>query len=282
MSGSRSPVRYLLHRSAKALRGGLARRLRTAYVGRAWRRLPPAQRRRIAWEDAPLQLDNLFEIAVRWTDSPADILHDLGFTAPSSIAEELRAVTARLEARCAEVELRFPVSFKIGDNSRALLYSLIRQTRPEVVVETGIADGWSTALILAAMDANGTGALHSVDVDQRTGILVETEHPRWYRHITDGSRNELAELLAQLPPLDLFLHDSDHSYRVQADEYSLATSSLRAGGLLLSDDVNWSNAFLDYCKDHRCAPWVLADPNKLTGVARVPTGLNANAEVQPS
>ncbi len=42
----------------------------------------------------------------------------------------------------------------------ALLYLLVRAQRPSVVLETGVGPGYSTAWILAALDANGSGELH--------------------------------------------------------------------------------------------------------------------------
>ena len=139
-------------------------------------------------------------------------------------------------------------------------------------VETGIADGWSTAVILAAMDANGVGVLHSIDIAAESGALVGDGHPRWHRHLTDGSPGQLADVLGPLGQLDLFVHDSDHSYRAQMGEYLAASRSLRAGALLVSDDVNWSNAFLDFCRAHELRPVVLAEPTSLVGVVRVTAG----------
>jgi hypothetical protein len=44
------------------------------------------------------------------------------------------------------------------------------------------------------------------------------------------------------------LHDSDHSYSNHCAEYLAAWSALRPGGLLLSDDVDWSCAFFDFAQ----------------------------------
>ena len=43
-------------------------------------------------------------------------------------------------------------------------YLLIRVTHPEVVIETGVAFGISTAFVLQALRENGSGGLHSVDL----------------------------------------------------------------------------------------------------------------------
>src|SRR5437867_6496062 len=45
-----------------------------------------------------------------------------------------------------------------------LQYAAIRALRPEVVVETGVANGVSTAYLLLALQQNGRGMLHSIDL----------------------------------------------------------------------------------------------------------------------
>jgi hypothetical protein len=40
----------------------------------------------------------------------------------------------------------------------------VRSLKPRVIVETGVASGLSSAHILRALAANGTGTLHSIDL----------------------------------------------------------------------------------------------------------------------
>ncbi len=49
--------------------------------------------------------------------------------------------------------------------------------------------------------------------------------------------------------MDVFCHDDEHTYPVMISQYRLAWPHLRSGGLLLSDDVNWNQAFTDFCKE---------------------------------
>ena len=51
----------------------------------------------------------------------------------------------------------------VGTDAMVDLYVLVRTEKPRVVVETGVCNGASTFAILAALEANGTGELHSID-----------------------------------------------------------------------------------------------------------------------
>lgn len=44
----------------------------------------------------------------------------------------------------------------------------------------------------------------------------------------------------------MFLHDSDHSYRWRMFEYTTVRDRLKSDGILLSDDVDVSYAFIDF------------------------------------
>lgn len=60
------------------------------------------------------------------------------------------------------------ISIELG----LLLYVLARALKPEVVVETGVANGISSSFILKALDENARGRLCSVDLHCREGVAV--------------------------------------------------------------------------------------------------------------
>jgi hypothetical protein len=45
-----------------------------------------------------------------------------------------------------------------------LLYVTARLLRPEVIVETGCFTGWDSAVLLQALDRNGSGHLYTIDL----------------------------------------------------------------------------------------------------------------------
>jgi predicted O-methyltransferase YrrM len=123
--------------------------------------------------------------------------------------------------------------------------AIVSLSRPRVMVETGVALGFTTATILAAMERNGVGELHSIDLpaaeqdpDVPTGVVVPEElRNRWDLRLGD-SRKLLGPLLEELGEIDIFLHDAFHTYRSQRREYRTVWPHLRSGGILASDDVD--------------------------------------------
>jgi hypothetical protein len=133
-------------------------------------------------------------------------------------------------------------------------YAAIRAFAPDVVVETGVASGVSTSHILLALQKNGRGKLHSIELGdpqylppgQPPGWIV----PDWLRANWDlrigDSRLLLPQLFAERPVIDVFIHDSLHTYDHMLWEFRMAYSALRPGGLLISDDATWNRSFSEF------------------------------------
>jgi hypothetical protein len=64
------------------------------------------------------------------------------------------------------------------DRNLRLLYYSTRLERPEIVVETGVFDGLSSAFILKALRDNGHGRLCSIDLPARTPVRASTDKMR--------------------------------------------------------------------------------------------------------
>src|SRR6266849_2616743 len=54
------------------------------------------------------------------------------------------------------------------------------------------------------------------------------------------------QLARELPSLDLFTHDSLHTYEHMKFEFEQAFPFLRPGGILIADDALWNDAFWDF------------------------------------
>jgi len=139
----------------------------------------------------------------------------------------------------------------IGTTLGTVLYTLCRKLRPDIVVETGVASGVSSSYVLCALEDNKHGALYSIDLAWREGksgwIIPGYLRHRW-QLILGRSSDKLPHLLDKLGTIDIFLHDSEHTYRNMLFEYQIAWAHLRTGGLLLSHNIDANDAFSDFCE----------------------------------
>jgi predicted O-methyltransferase YrrM len=140
-----------------------------------------------------------------------------------------------------------------GGGDCRLLYFLTRWKRPEHAVETGVAAGWSSAAILAAMDQNGTGTLHSSDFpyfrlespERYVGVLVPAElRQRWRLHL-HGDRKNLPRILREAGPVGLFHYDSDKSRAGRRLAMRLVAPGLARDAVTVMDDIHNNTYFRD-------------------------------------
>lgn len=135
-------------------------------------------------------------------------------------------------------------------------YAAVRALRPDLVVETGVASGVSSAYILLALKQNQKGTLHSIEIgdpaylptDKEPGWIVpEWLRTRWHMHIGDVAA-VLPGLLRELGKVDMFIHDSSHTYEQMKFEFELARPHIRRDGLILADDALWNSAFGEFAR----------------------------------
>lgn len=151
-------------------------------------------------------------------------------------------------------------------------------TRPRVVVETGVAMGYTTAVILAALEDRDAGRLHSIDlpplqVDAASFIgqvVPEELRPRWTLHL-GPTRTLLAPLASAVAPIDLFVHDSDHSHDAQYEDFQRVWPHLAVGGTLLCDDV-CNGAFVEFAAAVGERPFLVAPPDQPAAVGLLVKG----------
>jgi predicted O-methyltransferase YrrM len=140
---------------------------------------------------------------------------------------------------------RFPGPYRLGTTGEfgcEALSLLVRAARPRVVVETGVLYGASSAPILAALVRNGGGELHSLEIgrDPREPPhhhFVPGELRRLWTLVIGDSREELEPLLKRCAPVDMFLHDSLHTFDHMTWEFETALPYLSPAGILTSDDI---------------------------------------------
>jgi len=144
------------------------------------------------------------------------------------------------------------------------LYYLVRASRPRTVVETGVCYGASSSYILEALAHNGSGRLYSIDLgnapdEPPNDFFVHPAHRRHWLLLIGDSKEVMPPLLEGLGQIDLFHHDSLHTYEHMMWEYETAFAHLNPTGALSSDDVGIilklsepfrRSPFADFCDAH--------------------------------
>jgi predicted O-methyltransferase YrrM len=195
-------------------------------------------------------------------------LHDKFHVDTDGLQREFEAsefATWTRERRQALADYPGPYRFgSTGEWDCEALYYLVRSLQPRSVVETGVCYGASSSYILEALARNGQGKLYSIDLgntadEPPNDFFIHPAHRDRWKLIIGDSKIEMPPLLQNLGQIDLFHHDSLHTYEHMMWEYEKAFAHLNPAGALSSDDVNiilslsqpfQNSPFTDFCRAH--------------------------------
>lgn len=130
--------------------------------------------------------------------------------------------------------------------------------KPSSVIETGVAHGISSRIVLEALNENGKGQLWSIDLPHpfdhglhwQTGVAVtDACRPRW-TYLEGESRRRLPALVNRLGTAELFIHDSLHTARNTLFEMERVAAIMPPGGLMLIDDIRSHDGFATFARRH--------------------------------
>lgn len=162
-----------------------------------------------------------------------------------NIRQEHRKITSKIKSL--KNEQGWPISY----NTSLFLYNFVRTKQPNLVLETGVSTGYSTRIILEAMNVNKRGKLYSVEISYNVGeLLGDIDRSKW-KLVVGKPREGLTDALRTLDNIDVFVHDSDHSKGNMLFEFEESIKKIASGGFIMSDDINENNAFLEFCKNLR-------------------------------
>jgi predicted O-methyltransferase YrrM len=205
---------------------------------------------------------------------PQEALSRLGFNS------DLVALSERFPDELAAAQTRVAsVPFRLGGAGNTdLLFTLCETLQATRVVETGVANGWSSLAILLSIARRPGASLHSVDLpylkyqnDRWVGIVVPEELKTCWTLHRKADRDGLPEALRALGTVDLAHYDSDKSVEGRRFAYPRLWQALRPGGVLFSDDVNDNLGFRDFCESIGEEPVIVRQGDKYQGLLRKPS-----------
>jgi predicted O-methyltransferase YrrM len=150
----------------------------------------------------------------------------------------------------------------------AVYYGLIRELKPNIIVETGTATGSMTSYLLAALNKNNNGRLISLDLPPVSGKLTmdltlsnaevgywipDAYKDRWTYLLGDSKITLPRVMVAE--KVDFFIHDSLHTRSHMLFEYSVARVLMPEGGIIASDDILWNNSYDNFLMINGLTGW---------------------------
>ena len=159
-------------------------------------------------------------------------------------------------------------------------WCITRHLAPRRVVETGVARGLSTRVVLEALARNENGHLWSIDLPpvvegwhRQVAALVPTALRERWTYVRGSSRRHLPRLLKTIGDIDLFMQTSlltEPNVRFELDR---AWKALRPGGSILAEGINRSRAFPALVRRESPAVWLIGRSDakpELFGIALKP------------
>jgi predicted O-methyltransferase YrrM len=243
--------------TANALRGGFL----PVMMEKLWLRLTERNRRA---EEAQ---------SAEWCAEHAEALDAFASALdPSAWAEAIEFDTA-LGKHAEEKLAAIDVDLGGGGDCR-LLHFLVRHLKPQTMVETGVAAGFSSQCILSAMAKNELGHLYSSDFpyfrlerpEQYVGYLVDDDlKSRWTLHI-EGDRKNLPKIVAEAGKIDLLHYDSDKSRSGRSMAMKLLKPHLKSNAPIVMDDIQDNLFFRDFARGQSRTWRVFRSKNKFVGL----------------
>lgn len=116
------------------------------------------------------------------------------------------------------------------------------------MIETGVAHGVTSRVVLEALRQNDFGHLWSIDLpfpfDRRlhaeTGAAITDACRSRWSYLEGSSSQRLPPLVANVGHIEMFIHDSLHTAENTLFEMEQAASVMSQGGVMLVDDIGES------------------------------------------
>jgi predicted O-methyltransferase YrrM len=186
-----------------------------------------------------------------------------------------------LDVQSIETEAKYKLS-KLnvslgGGGNYVLLYFLVRKIKPNIVVETGVAAGWSSLAILRALKKNGKGKLYSSDFPyfrlesptQYIGYLAKNEINKidWFLDIR-GDDLAIPEILKRIGNnnIDLIHYDSDKSYSGRNTVFKNLFPKINNKTIIIFDDIQDNLHFKNLIERTKKDYFILKFKGKYLGI----------------
>jgi len=202
--------------------------------------------------------------AVDWAEkyamsTPEAIMLIRGEPMPESVKDKYEDVFTHAQKVAGECPVKMG-----GPGDLDLLYWLAEHLEAQRIVETGVAYGWSSLVLLLSLSNRRDVGLFSTDKpyvnrnnDRYVGCVVPQSLRSSWEIVKGADRDVLSKALKKSSPIDMCHYDSDKGYEGRIWAYRRLWKSLRPGGYFISDDIGDNIAFKDFCSQVGKSPIIV-------------------------
>ena len=208
-----------------------------------------------------------------WLNNNKSDLDNFLIKIDSDLLEESKSIHKEINDRANKILPALNVKLG-GGASDKLLYFMVRLKKPETIIETGVAAGFSSLSILKAIDFNKKGKLYSSDFpyfrlkepEKYIGVLVDRSiYKNWELEIEGDSVN-IPRFLNSIEKIDLFHYDSDKSYGGKIKTFELVRPKLSINSVVIFDDIQDDNFFKNLVINNNYEFKIFKVDNKFIGL----------------
>lgn len=141
----------------------------------------------------------------------------------------------------------FKADIEVKLGRRIGWYAFARILKPKVIVETGVDKGLGSCVLTAALKRNKEegfiGKYLGTDIDPKAGYLLSGKYSVLGQILYGDSIQSLKQIN---DPIDLFINDSDHSSKYEAEEYEIISDKLTKQAIILGDNSHCTDELLKF------------------------------------
>ena len=130
-------------------------------------------------------------------------------------------------------------------------YIIARIIKPQTIIETGVDKGMGAVILSEALIKNEKegfkGKYYGTDINPEAGYLFDDIYRKKGKIIYGDSIESLKKIDE---PIDLFINDSDHSAKYEADEYKTIINKLSKNSVILGDNSHSTDELLKFSIEH--------------------------------
>ena len=157
-----------------------------------------------------------------------------------------------------------------GGGSVEVVYFLTRLIKPNNIIETGVAAGFTTYAFLKAIEKNKKGNLYSSDfpyfrlpnAEQFIGIIIPASLKKKWNLYINGDENNIKEIKKRIKSVDLVHYDSDKTYEGRKNFLKSISTIIHKDTFIIMDDLHDNTFFYDLISKDKNLNWKIVNIKK--------------------